>query len=202
MSTGTCCVPASPALLMRPTQTFLGVGFVGCAYFWQGDNWLLSVLVNLGTTLVLFALLVYFEGRLFGKLHGPQNLEDACDLVSAALDRFSRRRSGQPAENADPSIFARNIGTLIKLGKFVPATADSDSTFAYKDAKGGGVTWRLCGKERGEIRHEIRIPGRVSPLTESTPLPTADGLFTVSDHVQQSERDVFDLMCKICHEID
>ncbi|MGH7931440.1 MAG: hypothetical protein ACREQV_27045, partial [Candidatus Binatia bacterium] len=167
--------------------TFLGAGLIGYAHFEEYNNWLMSVLINLGATLVLFALLVYSEGRLFGKLRGPKSLEDACGLASEALDRLSRRRSEQPAANADPKVFAKNIGTLIRCGKFVPATPDSDSLFAY-EAKGCGVTWTVSWKEPGRIVHEIRIPDRARPLVCWTPLPTASGSITVSQHVRRSER--------------
>lgn len=182
--------------------TFLGAGLIGYTYFQQANNWLMSVLIDLGATLVLFALLVYSEGRLFGKLRGPKSLEDACSLASEALDRLSRRRSEQPAANADPKVFAKNIGTLIKLGKFKPGTADSDSAFAYEDAKGCGVTWTVSWKEPGRIVHKIRIPDRARPLVCRTPLPTASGSITVSQHVRRSERDIFRLMCKVAKKID
>lgn len=163
-----------------------GAGLLAVAYYlpsyWQG------VLVNSGTALFLFALLVFSEPRLVHHLRRPQTLDEA-------LTRFNALAMPLPHGSIDgsPQIKDAVLRAVGRTGLHQEPPNTSSTRFTNL---GGAeeVEWRVEWDEKG-IRHLVTAWGKKPPRSMSRNIGWDKNVATHEEHI-------YKILCYLLNEVE
>lgn len=158
-----------------------GLGLLAAAYYlsayWQG------VLVNGGTSLCLFALLVLSEPRLLRHLREPQSLDDALARFVPRVTPFQAGDGASSAQSAAQNM--RLVDEVLRTVRKSGLTQEppGPSSVRFRSLAGSAeIEWDVAWDDKG-VRHSVRVNGRNVPSSLSRPIDWEENLAVHKDRI-------------------
>lgn len=174
----------------RPTWLAVGLtasGFIVLLVAWlaEGSYWE-SVLVNIGTTFILFATLAFLEPRLVRRLKAHLAADGLSQAQAEVMRLLSQASGEKPSvtrmQATEDSV--RSVGRAIVGAGLVQCRAEvEDGVVAFEDTKGLGLRW--CVGVGPHLSHKLCKNG----LSLFEWPPTGRAVFVKQDENELTDSD-------------
>jgi hypothetical protein len=181
---------------------FTCAGAIACVIAWGTHSaFAQGILVNIGSSLLLFALLVFVEPTLIRRLRRPTTLAEAQSRLKALV------RPENSAETSLEHALSRSIHRISQQLQAAGLSLEYARAQAeqkhFIDRAGGRVTW-VVDWSGHRLRHTVAINDtpRVTKVWESRKLDGHDVSESTAMEIEAFEGVVFDLICIVVESME